>query len=93
MKLMKTYNLFRTITKFSGHCANYLENSDLSLEKCVKSIEKNCSKTIRIAHALSLSSLVIECLALPCLRVSSFLVSLPSCFNPWGLYHEAGLAG
>ncbi len=43
MRLMKTCNLFRTITKCSDHCVNCFENSDLSLEKCVKSIEKNCN--------------------------------------------------
>ncbi len=41
MKLMKSCNLFRTITKCSDHCVNCFENSDLSLEKCGKSVEKN----------------------------------------------------
>ncbi len=41
MKLTKSCNLFRTITKCSDHCVNCFENSDLSLEKCGKSVEKN----------------------------------------------------
>jgi len=47
VKWMKTYNLFRTITKCSDHCVNYFENSDPSLEKCVKLIEKNCKYAIK----------------------------------------------
>ncbi len=31
-----------SITKCTDHCVNYFENNYLSLEKCVKSTEKNC---------------------------------------------------
>ncbi len=56
---MKTYNLFRTITKCSDHCVNCFENSDLCLEKCVKSIEKNFKS--QLFSVLDLS--VIETIA------------------------------
>lgn len=40
---MKTCNLFRTIAKYSDHIVNYFENSNLSLEKSGKWIEKKCN--------------------------------------------------
>ncbi len=40
-------------TKYSDHCVNCFENSDLNLEKFVKSIVKNCNRnSVSLHHTL-----------------------------------------